>query len=215
MLPSFLASRWFFQSLRLVKATARPLVACYRARRGWGSSFWFLFINNKAEETIKAPVASLEIEIVIIVPMNYDIAKLSEVNPEFATELKNHCYTVVGLCQQVHRELGPFLNEYMYQEALDISLEENNIARVKEYYFSVIYHGRQIKHKHYVDFLVNNDILVECKAIERLGSEQRQQLWNYMRLTKVCIGLLFNFAPVHDQCERYYLDKTTGNMYMF
>ena len=111
--------------------------------------------------------------------------------------------------------MGPFLNEYMYQEALDISLEENGIEKVKEYYFSVTYHGRQIQHKHYVDFLVNNDVLVECKAVECLGSQQRQQLWNYMRLTKICIGILYNFAPVHDQCERYYLDKDTGNMYLF
>lgn len=147
--------------------------------------------------------------------MNYNIAKLADINPALSTQLKNHCYTIVGLCQQVHRELGPFLNEYMYQEALDISLEENNIERVKEYYFSVMFHGRQIKHKHYADFLVNKDTLIECKAIERLGTEQRQQLWNYMRLTNVCIGILYNFAPVHDQCERYYLDNNTGIMFTF
>ncbi len=111
--------------------------------------------------------------------------------------------------------MGPFLNEYMYQEALDISLEENGIEKVKEYYFSVTYHGRQIKHKHFVDFLVNNNVLIECKAVDRLGTEQRQQLWNYMRLTKMRIGILYNFASVQDQCERYYLDKETGNMYMF
>ena len=147
--------------------------------------------------------------------MSYNIAKLADINPQLVTDLRNHCYTLIGMCQQVHRELGPFLNEYMYQEALDILLEENNINRVREYYFSVVFHGRQIKHKHYVDFLVNNDVLVECKAVDCLGSAQRQQLWNYMRLTKINIGILYNFAPVHDQCERYYLDNKTGNMYTF
>ena len=147
--------------------------------------------------------------------MNYNIGKLSDINPTLVSELRNRCYSIIGACQEVHRELGPWLNEYMYQEALDISLDENNIERVKEYYFSVTYHGRQIKHKHYVDFLVNHSVLIECKAVDRLGTEHRQQLWNYMRLTKICIGILFNFAPVHDQCERYYLDKETGNMYMF
>ena len=95
--------------------------------------------------------------------------------------------------------MGPFLNEYMYQEALDILFEENDIVQVKEYYFSVTCHGRQIRHKHYVDFLVGNDVLIECKAIEQIGSEQRQQLWNCMRLSGVCIGVLYNFAPVRDQ----------------
>ncbi|MBR4522174.1 MAG: GxxExxY protein [Prevotella sp.] len=147
--------------------------------------------------------------------MTYNISKLADINPNLATKLKNKCYSVVSLCQQVHQEMGPFLNEYMYQEALDILFEEKGIERVKEYYFSVTFHGRQIKHKHYVDFLVDNDILIECKAIEQLGPEQRQQLWNYMRLSGICIGILFNFAPVRDQCERYYLDKKTGNIYVF
>lgn len=147
--------------------------------------------------------------------MNYNISKLADVNPNLAAELKNKCYSVIGLCQQVHQEMGPFLNEYMYQEALDILFEENGITRVKEYYFSVTFHGKQIRHKHYVDFLVGNDILIECKAIEQIGPEQRQQLWNYMRLSGICIGVLYNFAPVHDQCERYYLDKNTGHMFAF
>jgi len=147
--------------------------------------------------------------------MNYNISKLVDSNPTLAAELKDKCYRVVGLCQQVHREMGPFLNEYMYQEALDILFEENGIARVKEYYFSVTFHDKQIRHKHYVDFLVGNDILIECKAIEHIGPEQRQQLWNYMSLTGICIGILCNFAPVRDQCERYYLDRNTGHMYVF
>jgi GxxExxY protein len=147
--------------------------------------------------------------------MNYNISKLADANPILAAELKNKCYRVIGLCQQVHTEMGPFLNEYMYQEALEILFEENSIERVKEYYFSVTFHGKQIRHKHYVDFLVGNDILIECKAIEYLGPEQRQQLWNYMRLSGISIGVLYNFAPVRDQCERYYLDKNTGRMYAF
>jgi GxxExxY protein len=79
----------------------------------------------------------------------------------------------------------------MYQEALDILFEENDIVRVKEYYFSVTFHGRQIRHKHYVDFLVGNDVLIECKAIEQIGPEQRQQLW--IKLLAICTrSNLFN-----------------------
>ena len=147
--------------------------------------------------------------------MNYNIAKLADINPALTAKLRNYCYPYVGLCQQVHRELGPFLNEYIYQDALDILFEENSIERVKDYYFSITYHDKLIKHKHYVDFLVNGDVMIECKAIEQIGKEQRQQLWNYMRLTNVGIGILYNFAPVQDQCERYYLDKESNCMYAF
>ena len=57
-------------------------------------------------------------------------------------------------------------------------------------------------------FLLKNTLLF-------MSYNKRQQLWNYMRLTKISIGILYNFAPVHDQCKRYYLDNKTGNMYAF
>lgn len=46
-------------------------------------------------------------------------------------------------------------------------------------------------------------------------SEHRQQLWNYMRLTKNRIGILYNFAPFRDECEKYYLDVDNQVLYTF
>lgn len=146
---------------------------------------------------------------------NYSIHKLQPANAHLTEQLRAYAYDVIGACQVVHRDMGPFLNEYMYQEALAIAFNEANIPFQREYYFSVLFHGQPIKHKHFVDFLVRDDIFVECKAIEHIGTEQRQQLWNYMRLTSTHIGILYNFAPVKDECERYYLDATTGMMYAF
>ena len=123
---------------------------------------------------------------------------------EGLANLKEHVYDIIGCCQEVHRELGPWLNEYMYQEALKISFEENHVPYVKEYCFQVSYHGHPLSHRHYMDFLCKGDVVVECKAIASLGVEQRQQLWNYMRLTNTPIGILYNFAPTKDQCEKYH-----------
>ena len=146
---------------------------------------------------------------------SFSIHKLQPANAHLTEQLRAYAYDVIGCCQVVHRDIGPFLNEYMYQEALAIAFNEANIPFQREYYFSVLFHGQPIKHKHFVDFLVRDDIFVECKAIEHIGTEQRQQLWNYMRLTSTRIGILYNFAPVKDECERYYLDATTGMMYAF
>ena len=147
--------------------------------------------------------------------MDYHIKKLIDVDRALCTQLRQYTFDVIGCCQVVHRELGPYLNEYMYQEALEIVLNEKQVAHQREYYFSIDFHGQRIKHSHYVDFFVSDKVYVECKAIETLGPEQRQQLWNYMRLTNVSIGILYNFAPVKDQCERYYLDTATNQMYAF
>ncbi|WP_081778490.1 GxxExxY protein [Prevotella brevis] len=58
-------------------------------------------------------------------------------------------------------------------------------------------------------------MVVECKAVADIGSEQRQQLWNYMRLANKPIGILYNFAPVKDQCEKYYYDVKSKTISAF
>ena len=131
---------------------------------------------------------------------------------------KQLVYPALGACQEVHKHLGPFLNEYMYQDALAIELSLRGIPFDKEYLFTADYKGHTIEHRHFADFRVMNGdqpILVECKAVDNLADAHRQQLWNYMRLTSTRIGILYNFAPVKDECERYYLDATTGMMYAF
>lgn len=147
--------------------------------------------------------------------MQYTLKRLIDKHPELCEQLKAKCYAINGACAAVHRELGPFLNEYMYQEALQILLDEQQIHYQREYYFSVVFHGKPIQHKHFVDFLINNEVIVECKAVDKLVAEHRQQLWNYMRLTGKQIGILWNFAPPMDQAEHYYLDTKDGVMYMF
>ena len=52
------------------------------------------------------------------------MAEQTHNNPDVLTQLKAHVYDIVGCCQEVHRELGPWLNEYIYQEALKLSFED-------------------------------------------------------------------------------------------
>ena len=146
--------------------------------------------------------------------MQYNLKRIVDVHPEWLEGLKRKCYAANGYCSTVHKELGPFLNEYMYQDALKILFDEQHISYQKEYCFSIMYHGKPIQHKHYVDFLVNDEIIIECKAVEKLCLEHRQQLWNYMRLSGKSFGILYNFQPINDQSEHYYLD-TDNTMYMF
>lgn len=147
---------------------------------------------------------------------NYKIERLVDKDPVLCNKLKQFCYELNGCCQEVHRDMGPFLNEYMYQDALEIVLEERQIKPFsREYYFSVDFHGKRINHKHFVDFYVKDKAFIECKAAETLCPDHRQQLWHYMRLTKTRIGILWNFAPTRDQSEHNYLDTETDTKYMF
>lgn len=143
---------------------------------------------------------------------------MSRLDADKVSILKQKVYKTIGCCITVHKILGPYLNEYMYQDALAIELNAQHIVYQKEHYFTATYRGQVINHKHYVDFMVHDegeDILVECKAIEEIGDSQRQQLWNYMRLTNTSIGILYNFAPSKDQCEKYYYDQENQQIYAF
>ena len=146
---------------------------------------------------------------------NYKVERLADKDPVLFQKLKQWCYDLNGCCQVVHKDLGPFLNEYMYQDALEIVLKEQGIEYTREFYFSVNFHGQQINHKHYVDFMCKGNAFIECKAVDHLCPEHRQQLWNYMRLTKTRVGILWNFAPMHDQSEHYYLDTDNDVMHVF
>ena len=88
--------------------------------------------------------------------------------PVLCQKLRQYCYPIVGCCQEVHKEMGPFLNEYMYQDAMVFALEDTGFTgdnMTKEYYFTTKYKDREIKHPHKVDFLVNKKVFVECKAV--------------------------------------------------
>lgn len=120
---------------------------------------------------------------------------------------KKHIFDVVGALHEVHKELGAGLNEYCYQEGLQLQLEESGIPFQRELTFHPHYHGKEMTAVYRVDFLCKGDVVVECKAVTELVSAHRAQLFNYMRLLGCSCGVLVNFAPKFATIERYFLDK--------
>ena len=120
--------------------------------------------------------------------------------------LKSAMYPVIGAIYEVHKELGPGLNEYVYQEGLGMQLEEENIAFEREKECTPIYHDRSMNAKYRLDFVCMDQIIVECKAVEQLTINHRAQLFNYMRLTKLPMGILVNFSQKSAVVERYFFD---------
>lgn len=116
-------------------------------------------------------------------------------------------YDVVGAIYAVHRELGPGLNEFCYQEGLKIEFLTRAIPFDKECTFHPTYHGQAMESTYRLDFLCKDTIIVECKSVIELANIHRAQLFNYLRLTKKSCGILANFAPSFAEVERYAFDK--------
>lgn len=120
--------------------------------------------------------------------------------------LKKHVWDVLGALYEVHKELGPGLNENVYQEGLSLQLEEQGIEYKKELVFHPIYHNREMTTTYRLDFLCKQDIIIELKSVEELSGVHRSQLYNYMRLYKPKVGILVNFLPKYAQIETYLYD---------
>jgi GxxExxY protein len=126
--------------------------------------------------------------------------------------LKKHMFDVVGAIYEVHKELGAGLNEFCYQEGLQMQLEEQEIPFNREMTFHPSYHGKPMEAVYRVDFLCKGDIIVECKATDDLNNNMRSQLYNYMRLLKLPCGILVNFASKLVKVERYFFDSETNEI---
>ncbi len=103
-------------------------------------------------------------------------------------------YDIIGAALQVHRLLGPGFLEAVYKEALSIELAERGIPFSGEAEIPVVYKGRTLKTCYRSDFVCHNSIIVELKAISKLGDIEMAQVLNYLRATGFQKALLFNFG---------------------
>ena len=114
-------------------------------------------------------------------------------------------YRIIGICMEVHRNLGPGLLEVIYKDALELELKENKIPFEREKEFLIEYKGNILKHKFYADFLINQDLIIEIKSVKEFSNEHIAQVLNYMKLSKSELGLLINFQTKSLQYKRYIL----------
>lgn len=122
-------------------------------------------------------------------------------------QLKEHIYDVVGAIHNVHKVLGPGLNESCYQEGLQIEFTHKKIPFNREVSFHPTYQGIKMEAIFRLDFLCKDDIIIECKSVPKLNADHRAQLFNYLRLLKMPCGILVNFMPQFAEIERYFYDE--------
>jgi len=100
---------------------------------------------------------------------------------------------VIGAAIEVHKLLGPGLLESVYQTCLLKELYLRGLRVESEAPVSVIYKGDVITEAYRVDLLVENKLVVELKAVDKITIVHRSQLLTYLRLMNKKLGLLINF----------------------
>ncbi|HEU4951070.1 MAG TPA: GxxExxY protein [Holophagaceae bacterium] len=107
---------------------------------------------------------------------------------------------VLGLCIEVHRQLGPGLLESAYQTCLAFELEESGLPFEREVHLPVTYKSRALDANYRLDFVVAGKVVLELKSVESLQAIHEAQVLTYLRLSGHSLGLLINFnAPLLKQ----------------
>jgi GxxExxY protein len=116
-------------------------------------------------------------------------------NKENNTELlfKEISYKLRGCFFKMYNELGSGYKEQIYQEALAVEMEENNLKFLKEKEIPVYYKGKKVG-KYRPDFIIEGKIIVEIKAVEKMNLEYEKQLINYLKGSEFKLGFLVNFG---------------------
>ena len=111
-----------------------------------------------------------------------------EPNPE----LNRITNLIIGAAIAVHKELGPGYQESCYENALAIEFNARGIRFVRQPIFSILYRGEKVGEGR-LDFLVEDTVVVELKAVESISSLHVAQSISYMKATKKRLALIINF----------------------
>lgn len=107
---------------------------------------------------------------------------------------------------QVHNTLGNGFQEVIYQRALAIEMNLANLSFVREMEMPIFYRNEQIGTRR-VDFFVENCVMLELKAIEKIVDVNKAQAINYLEAYHIADGLLINFGGLSLDFKRLYNKK--------
>jgi GxxExxY protein len=107
---------------------------------------------------------------------------------------REESHRLIGLSMEVHRVLGKGHDEVLYKDALVLELTQQGIPFAREMKFAVTYKGVVLPHHYFADFVLEEKILFEAKAVEKLADAHVKQVLNYLAASKLRLGLLVNFG---------------------
>jgi len=114
-------------------------------------------------------------------------------------------FEIIGAAMEVHRELGSGFLEAVYQEALSIEFGLKKIPFKKEIELPIRYKEAVLSTSYRADFICYDDVIVELKAITQMTGKEETQIINYLKATRLKIGLLLNFGSSKLEYKRFIL----------
>lgn len=107
---------------------------------------------------------------------------------------KEESYQIIGICMEVHNNLGAGFSEIVYKDALELEFKNAKIEYSREKEYAVNYKGIILSHKFYADFVIFDKIILEIKGKNKIADEDIAQCINYLKVSENNLALLVNFG---------------------
>ena len=107
---------------------------------------------------------------------------------------KEESYKIGGAVFAVHQALGCGFLERVYQDALEIEFKDRHIPYEREKKIQIMYKGKPLGEPYRADFVCYGKIIVELKTVDEVLGIHRAQVINYLKATKMKLGILVNFS---------------------
>ncbi len=115
------------------------------------------------------------------------------ISQERLEQLNKISESIIGAAIEVHKYLGPGLLESVYEICLIEEMEQRGLQVQHQARLPLYYKGSLTKKFFIIDLLVENEVIIELKAVERFSPLYEKQLMTYLKLTQKNLGLLINF----------------------
>jgi len=119
---------------------------------------------------------------------------------------------ILGAFFQVHKERGYGFSEKVYENALAILLTEMGMKVEPQAHLHVYFHGQEVG-EYIADLIVNEVVLLELKAAEKIVEDHAAQLLNYLKATNIEVGLVLNFGPTAEFRRKIYDNERKGSLF--
>lgn len=119
--------------------------------------------------------------------------------------LKEESYKIIGICMDVHNNLGAGFLEIVYKDALEYEFSKAAIPYEREKRYDVKYKGIILPHKFYADFIVFDNIILEVKGVAGISEEFVAEAINYLKVSNNKLALIVNFGELRLNYKRIVL----------
>ncbi|MFZ1530437.1 MAG: GxxExxY protein [Ferruginibacter sp.] len=115
---------------------------------------------------------------------------------------REESYKIIGLCMEVHRQLGHGFKEIVYKDALEHEFRVHDIPFIREQKYTIIYKDIILPHGYTADFIVYDSIVFEIKARPVIVSGFVIQTVNYLKASGLKLGIIANFGKPSFESQR-------------